>query len=56
MTAQTKILHDAANRFVVGSPFKYYNKFKESKIEVTPFSLEEVHKILTKGREDFRTY
>ena len=35
---------------------KNINNLKESKIEVTPFSLEEVHKILTTVREDFRPY
>ncbi|HFG2459710.1 MULTISPECIES: Arm DNA-binding domain-containing protein [Acinetobacter] len=56
MTPLRMILNDAAERYEFESPYKNINNLKESKIEVTPFSLEEVHKILTTVREDFRPY
>ena len=56
MTPLRMILNDAAERYDFESPYKNINNLKESKIEVTPFSLEEVHKILTTVREDFRPY
>ena len=46
------ILNDAAERYSFDSPYKNINNLKESKIEVTPFSLKEVHQILTTVRED----
>ena len=54
MTPLRIILNDAAERYEFESPYKNINNLKESKIEVSPFSLEEVHKILTTVREDFR--
>ncbi|RLL21823.1 site-specific integrase [Acinetobacter chengduensis] len=56
MTPLRMILNDAAERYDFESPYKNINNLKESKIEVTPFSLEEVHKILTTVREDFKPY
>ncbi|QBC46100.1 site-specific integrase [Acinetobacter baumannii] len=56
MTPLRMILNDAAERYEFESPYKNINNLKENKIEVTPFSLEEVHKILTTVREDFRPY
>ncbi|MGN5533867.1 Arm DNA-binding domain-containing protein [Acinetobacter sp. Lyrl_1] len=56
MTPLRMILNDAAERYDFESPYKNINNLKESKIEVTPFSLEEVHKILTAVREDFKPY
>ena len=56
MTPLRMILNDAAERYEFESPYKNINNLKESKIEVTPFSLEEVHKILSTVREDFRPY
>ncbi|WP_411688318.1 Arm DNA-binding domain-containing protein [Acinetobacter indicus] len=56
MTPLRMILNDAAERYEFESPYKNINNLKESKSEVTPFSLEEVHKILTTVREDFRPY
>ena len=56
MTPLRMILNDAAERYNFESPYKNINNLKESKIEVTPFSLEEVHKILTTVREDFKPY
>jgi len=56
MTPLRMILNDAAERYEFESPYKNINNLKESKIEVTPFSLEEVHKIITMVRDDFRPY
>ncbi len=56
MTPLRMILNDAAERYSFDSPYKNINNLKESKIEVTPFSLKEVHQILTTVREDFRPY
>ena len=56
MTPLRMILNDAAERYEFESPYKNINNLKESKIEVSPFSMEEVHKILTTVREDFRPY
>ena len=56
MTPLRMILNDAAERYDFESPYKNINNLKESKIEVTPFSLEEVHKILSTVREDLRPY
>lgn len=56
MTPLRMILNDAAERYDFESPYKNINNLKESKIEVTPFSIEEVHKIITTVREDFRPY
>ena len=56
MTPLRMILNDAAERYEFESPYKNINNLKESKIEVTPFSLEEVHKILSTVRDDFKPY
>jgi len=56
MTPLRMILNDAAERYDFESPYKNINNLKESKIDVTPFSLEEVHKILTTVRDDFKPY
>ena len=56
MTPLRMILNDAAERYEFESPYKNINNLKESKIEVTPFSLEDVHKIITTVRDDFKPY
>lgn len=56
MTPLRMILNDAAERYSFESPYKNINNLKESKIEVTPFSLEEVQQILTTVRDDFKPY
>ncbi|MHA3116562.1 site-specific integrase [Acinetobacter sp. ANC 4635] len=56
MTPLRMILNDAAERYQFESPYKNINNLKESKIEVTPFSLEEVQAILTTVRDDFKPY
>ncbi|RZG84496.1 site-specific integrase [Acinetobacter sp. WCHAc060033] len=56
MTPLRMILNDAAERYSFESPYKNINNLKESKIEVTPFSLEEVQKILSTVRDDFKPY
>ena len=56
MTPLRMILNDAAERYEFESPYKNINNLKEGKIEVTPFSLEDVHKIITTVRDDFKPY
>lgn len=56
MTPLRMILNDAAERYEFESPYKNINNLKESKIEVTPFSLTEVQAILTHVREDYKPY
>ncbi len=50
------ILNDAAERYEFESPYKNINNLKESKVEVHPFSLEQVHLILKTVRDDFKPY
>ena len=56
MTPLRMILNDAAERYGFESPYKNINNLKESRIEVTPFSLEEVQQIITTVRDDFKPY
>ena len=56
MTPLRMILNDAAERYEFESPYKNINNLKESKIEVHPFSLEQVQLILKTVRDDFRPY
>ena len=56
MIALRMILDSAAERYDFDSPYKNIKNLKQGKIEVTPFSLEEVHKILTTVRDDFKPY
>ena len=56
MTPLRMILNDAAERYEFESPYKNINNLKESKIEVTPFSLTEVQAILIHVREDYKPY
>ena len=56
MTPLRMILNDAAERYKFESPYKNINTLKEGKIDVTPFSLSEVHKILSTVRDDFKPY
>jgi integrase len=56
MTPLRMILNDAAERYGFESPYKNINNLKESRIEVTPFSLEEVQRIITTVRDDFKPY
>ena len=50
------ILDSAAEQYDFDSPYKNIKNLKQGKIEVTPFSLEEVHKILSTVRDDFKPY
>jgi len=50
------ILSEAADRFDFESPYKNIKMLKVPKTKVTPFTLDEVHTILTHVREDFRGY
>jgi len=56
MTPLRMILNDAAERYGFESAYKNINNLKESRIEVTPFSLEEVQQIITTVRDDFKPY
>ncbi|MCF9046574.1 Arm DNA-binding domain-containing protein [Acinetobacter nectaris] len=56
MTPLRMILNDAAERYSFDSPYKNINNLKENRIEVTPFSLEEVFSILKVVRKDFKPY
>ena len=56
MTVLRMILDSAAERYDFDSPYKNIKNLKQGKIEVTPFSLEEVHKILSTVRDDFKPY
>ena len=50
------ILDSAAEQYDFDSPYKNIKNLKQGKIEVTPFSLEEVHRIITSVRDDFKPY
>ncbi|MDG9993144.1 hypothetical protein N7586_13060 [Acinetobacter ursingii] len=56
MTPLRMILNDAAERYEFESPYKNINNLKESKVEVHPFSLEQVQLILKTARDDFKPY
>lgn len=56
MTPLRMILNDAAERYEFESPYKNINNLKESKVEVHPFSLEQVQLILKTVRDDFKPY
>ena len=50
------ILNDAAERYDFVSPYKNIKSLKESRIDVTPFTIQEVQRILTTVRDDFKPY
>ena len=56
MTPLRMILNDAVERYEFESPYKNINNLKESKVEVHPFSLEQVQLILKTARHDFKPY
>ena len=56
MTPLRMILNDAAERYSFVSPYKNIKNLKESRIDVTPFTLQEVQKILETVRDDFKPY
>ena len=56
MTPLRMILNDAAERYNFVSPYKNIKNLKESRIDVTPFTLQEVQKILETVRDDFKPY
>ena len=49
-------LSEAADRFDFESPYKNIKMLKVPKTKVDPFTLDEVQRILTSVREDFRPY
>lgn len=50
------IMNEAADRFNFTSPYMHVKPLKEEKVHIEPFSLEEVNRILSKVREDWRDY
>lgn len=50
------ILDEAADRFGFDSPYRNINPLRLQRSHVQPFSLEEVHKITTAVRADFKHY
>ena len=56
MTVLRMILDSASERYDFDSPYKNIKSLKEGRIEVTPFSLEEVQRIITSVRDDFKPY
>lgn len=51
-----QILNEAADRFEFTSPFRNIKPLKMKRSDVQPFTLEEVQKILTNVRADYRNY
>lgn len=56
MTPLRMILNDAAERYEFVSPYKNIKNLKESRIDVAPFTLNEVNNILSTVRDDFKPY
>lgn len=56
MTPLRMIMNEAADRYEFNSPFRGVKSLKKQKVDVEPFSLEEVRLILAHVREDFRPY
>ncbi|MBT4518507.1 MAG: site-specific integrase [Halieaceae bacterium] len=50
------VLSEAADRFDFESPYKNIKMLKVPKTKVDPFTLDEVHRIITHVRADFRPY
>jgi integrase len=56
MMALRQILTEAADRFDYTNPYRSIKPLKVKKLDVHPFSIEEVQQILTNVRKDFRNY
>lgn len=56
MTPLRMILNEAADRYDFNSPFKGIKSLKIQRVDVEPFSLEEVRLILDNVRPDFHAY
>lgn len=56
MTILAAILEDASFRYKIPNPYERIKKLKEEKGSVSPFSLDEVGRILADVRADFRDY
>ncbi|WP_276784797.1 site-specific integrase [Thalassolituus oleivorans] len=56
MTPLRMLLNEAADRYEFTSPFRGIKSLKIQKVDVEPFTLEEVRLILANVREDFRAY
>lgn len=51
-----QILNEAADRFELTAAFRNVKPLKQKKTDVQPFSLDEVNRILTTVRPDYRNY
>jgi integrase len=51
-----QILNEAADRFDFRTPFANIKQLKIQRVDVDPFSLDEVRTLLEKVRDDFRSY
>ncbi len=56
MTPLRMIMNEAADRYEFNSPYRGIKSLKKQKIDVEPFSLDEVRLILANVREDYRPY
>lgn len=56
MTPLRMILNEAADRYEFNSPYRGIKSLKKQKVDVEPFSLDEVRLILKNVREDYRSY
>ncbi len=56
ITPLRMILNEAANRFEFTSPYHGIKSLKVKKVDIEPFTLDEVKLILKEVREDYRNY
>jgi len=56
MTPLRMILNEAADRFNFTTPYIGIKQLKVPRIDINPFSLEEVHRLIAGVRRDFRNY
>ena len=56
MTPLRQILNEAADRFEFNTPFRNIKPLKVQKGDIEPFTLDEVQKILSAVRSDFKNY
>ena len=49
-------MDEAAREYEFASPFQYIKRLRKERTDVNPFCLEEVQKIITNIREDYRCY
>ncbi len=56
MNVFRQVMNEGASRYDFHSPFDALKQLRVKRTDVSPFSIEEVSKILSTVREDFRTY